>query len=310
MEPPPLPRPETPPETNGACPESGAPGASTIGLTPPGLPAKPPGPAFGQAMLLCLVFLGGTFAGAIPVVVAYIIIGSPPDMMVVMLAAQMCGWPIALWAALRLSRSAWAECYALKPFPLRTLPALVLGCAGLTILLQQLASFIPMPESVKEQGLALMGGHPALLFLSVVLVAPFTEELFFRGWMLRGFLCHYSVRSSVGLTALLFAMIHLNPWQAVVAFPLGVLFAWLVLRTGSIVPGMIGHFVVNLTASFLLGPLGAVFGYSQQELEDMTHVPVEMLMVGLILSVLGLGFLRAQLTTWNPPEASDPTNVC
>jgi hypothetical protein len=96
----------------------------------------------------------------------------------------------------------------------------------------------------------------------VVVVAPVAEELFFRGLLLRGYLARYSVTTAVWVSALLFALFHLNPWQAIVALPLGVAYAWLVLHTGSVLPSMLSHAMVNFSTNFLLQPLAFVLGYS------------------------------------------------
>ena len=123
------------------------------------------------------------------------------------------------------------------------------------------------------------------------MVAPLWEELFFRGLVFKSFLERYSVRKAVVASSLLFALFHLNPWQAIVAFPIGVLNAWLVLRTGSLVPGMLAHFATNTTSTFLIFPLGALFGYDHDEMIQRTHVPWQLLAVGLAASASGILWL-------------------
>jgi membrane protease YdiL (CAAX protease family) len=131
--------------------------------------------------------------------------------------------------------------------------------------------------------------------LTLVVLAPLCEELFFRGWMLRGLLKRYSPAKSIGFTALLFAVFHLNPWQAIVALPLGLLFGWLAWRTGSLLPGLAGHFVVNFTGSQLMMPLGGLLGYSKKHLEDATHLPWAMVGMGAALAISGLIWMTASM---------------
>ena len=68
-------------------------------------------------------------------------------------------------------------------------------------------------------------------FIAISIVAPITEELMFRGIILRGFLLNYSKIKSVILTAFLFAFIHLNPLQFFGAFLFGIFAAIIILNT-------------------------------------------------------------------------------
>ena len=129
-----------------------------------------------------------------------------------------------------------------------------------------------------------------LLFL-LVLVAPLTEELLFRGIILRGFLSRYSVMTAVSVSALLFALFHLNPWQFVGAFALGLVFGWWYVETGSLVPCLIGHAVFNgfpVIASFGLPPIP---GFSMRATEALQFQPLWLDLTGLLLIAIGTAWL-------------------
>ncbi len=79
----------------------------------------------------------------------------------------------------------------------------------------------------------------------LVVVAPVTEELLFRGLLLRGLLSRHRPAVAVLLSAFLFAAIHLNPWQFISALFLGVLFGWIYLRTGFVGFCVAGHALAN-----------------------------------------------------------------
>ncbi len=83
------------------------------------------------------------------------------------------------------------------------------------------------------------------LALSVTLSAPFFEEIFFRGFLYQALRRAMDARAAVVISAGLFASIH--PWgfQAILVFPLGLLLAYLMERTGSVVPCIAVHFFVN-----------------------------------------------------------------
>lgn len=82
-------------------------------------------------------------------------------------------------------------------------------------------------------------------FMKVAVVAPIVEELIFRGIILQGFRRNYNSFIAVFMSALLFALFHLNPWQFPATFILGLLLGWMVIRTNSIVLAILGHSINN-----------------------------------------------------------------
>lgn len=82
-------------------------------------------------------------------------------------------------------------------------------------------------------------------FLKVAVVAPVIEELIFRGLILQGFRRNYNGFVAVFMSALLFALFHLNPWQFPATFILGMLLGWIVLKTNSILLAILGHAINN-----------------------------------------------------------------
>lgn len=91
----------------------------------------------------------------------------------------------------------------------------------------------------------------ALIF-SVAVCAPLFEEIFFRGFLYQGLRRRMDAWAAILATSLLFASIHPSVFQASIIFPLGLLLAYLMEKTGSIIPGMIVHFLTNGTTLALL----------------------------------------------------------
>ncbi|PIF02392.1 MAG: hypothetical protein CR996_00490 [Draconibacterium sp.] len=81
--------------------------------------------------------------------------------------------------------------------------------------------------------------------VKVCLIAPVVEELIFRGLILQGFRRNYSPAVAVIMSALLFALFHLNPWQFPATFVLGLLLGWITIRTKSIFLAILGHSINN-----------------------------------------------------------------
>jgi membrane protease YdiL (CAAX protease family) len=196
-------------------------------------------------------------------------------------------------------------------FPIRTVPwrlffPMTLAVVGMAVLLTELDNvinyFLPMPQKWTEvfEGLV---EDPWAGFLAVFLIAPITEELLFRGIVLRGFLLNYSVRKAIILSSLLFALIHMNIWQAPAAFILGVVFAWWRLHTGSLLPCLYGHALHNglsLLAASLVGFPDPEEVAAQTELVLM---PLWLDGLGLLLALAGLLGLRAAFRRRGMPPA-------
>lgn len=82
-------------------------------------------------------------------------------------------------------------------------------------------------------------------FLKVAVIAPIVEESIFRGLILHGLRRNYNAFTAVVISALLFALFHLNPWQFPATFVLGLLLGWLMIRTRNILLAIIGHSINN-----------------------------------------------------------------
>ncbi len=102
----------------------------------------------------------------------------------------------------------------------------------------------------------LVGTSWAGVALAVV-IAPLTEEIVFRGVILRGLLGRWRPWIAIVASALLFALMHLNPAQAPVAFAVGLALGWIYTRTRSLGLCVLGHALNN--ASVYL-PLDMPFG--------------------------------------------------
>lgn len=92
-------------------------------------------------------------------------------------------------------------------------------------------------------------GGTFLGLISIGVLGPIAEELLFRGAVLGSLLEWRPIRSmpwmAILLSAALFGLVHMNPAQMPVAIAIGLLYGWLVYRTGSLLPGIIGHIFNN-----------------------------------------------------------------
>ena len=80
---------------------------------------------------------------------------------------------------------------------------------------------------------------------------PIFEEWLCRGMVLRGLLTKMKPGWAIVVSALFFAVIHANPWQALNAFLIGLMMGYVYYKTGSLILTMVIHFVNNGTSVIL-----------------------------------------------------------
>ena len=90
------------------------------------------------------------------------------------------------------------------------------------------------------------------LMVFVLFEAPLLEEPLFRGIIFRGLAKTCPIGVAMAISGLVFAIIHVNAATLVPLWFLGVAFAWLYWRTGSILAPMFAHFLFNATNLVLI----------------------------------------------------------
>ncbi len=115
---------------------------------------------------------------------------------------------------------------------------------------EPLSSWLPMPESIKDVFEKILS-NSVWAFITTVVAAPIIEEFLLRGIIERGLLKHTTPAKAILWSSFFFAIIHLNPWQAIGAFIAGVFIGWIYWRTHSLVACIFIHAINNGTAYFI-----------------------------------------------------------
>ena len=129
---------------------------------------------------------------------------------------------------------------------------------GLEALFSRLApaSFGATEELMQELGRQLaLTPRPRHLTLLMALASALGEEVFFRGFLLTFLAQRLGPGPGLLLAALVFALFHPVPDRRAWLYPLyvffaGVLFGLTYLLSGSLVPGILAHFLYNLKGFF------------------------------------------------------------
>lgn len=131
-------------------------------------------------------------------------------------------------------------------FVLTGIAMLALGFA-----LGALMEFIPTPEWFKQLIENMVGGNIYVSLFTVGICAALFEEFVFRGIIERGLLANGSPIKAILWSAVLFALVHMNPWQAIPAFVFGIFMGWVYYRTHCLWATIFLHFVNNTSATIL-----------------------------------------------------------
>lgn len=202
---------------------------------------------------------------------------------------------LVLLLGLKLAKASFREVFPLKPMRLILLIPMTFTVVGMGILLSDLDNllrlFLPIPEWLEKALQSFFGDAQNIFssFFTLVIVASVTEELLFRGLILRGFLQNYSVRKAVIVSALLFGVFHLNPWQFTGAVVLGGIFAWWFVHTRSLLPCLFGHALNNgLPLMALAIPYLKEIGFVSDGTGPVKFQPLWLDGLGLLLAAAGL----------------------
>jgi sodium transport system permease protein len=135
-------------------------------------------------------------------------------------------------------------------------------------------------------------GRVVLYLVTFALLPAVCEELAFRGFILTGLRRRFRTGTAVVICSFLFAVSHLNVFQFLPAFVLGLVLGVLAVRSGSVVPGMAYHLAHN---GLLIGVACAEQLIGVPEL--FTTGLVRFIVVALGASLSALVLLRLVQTT-------------
>jgi len=91
-----------------------------------------------------------------------------------------------------------------------------------------------------------------VLLVVVAVIAPFSEEVFFRGFLYSAFKKSWGVNVALLLSSFLFAIVHLELYSFIPLMIIGWLFAYLFEKTRSLIPAIFLHGVYNLILILIL----------------------------------------------------------
>jgi membrane protease YdiL (CAAX protease family) len=116
------------------------------------------------------------------------------------------------------------------------------------------SEFLGLPDLMQDTFLGM--SRNVFGIISITIMAPLVEELLFRG-AIQGYMLRKGMKplNAILIASAIFGIVHMNPIQIPFAFAIGMIFGWLYYRTGSVVPGIVGHFINNSIACLQMATL-------------------------------------------------------
>jgi membrane protease YdiL (CAAX protease family) len=166
---------------------------------------------------------------------------------------------------------------------------------GFVIVLSELDNVVnyvlPMPEILRDIFETLMVKQAFVFAIIAMGIIPgVMEELFFRGLILDGLVRNYSQRKAIIVSALLFGVIHLNPWQFYGAFIIGIISALICIKTNSILLSIYIHFFNNTLSTIAVRyrDLIPIKGFNSNFATPVEFQPIWFDAIGVVTLAAGI----------------------
>jgi membrane protease YdiL (CAAX protease family) len=277
-------------------------------------PAHQRFPGIWAAIALCVLFMAVQLFAGVAFAILIILFGemqAANELMILGLGPiNIAAFGVTMLVGLLWGGLRWSEVVRLTPFHGLLLLPILIAVVGIGIVASEMDNLtrfmLPMPDFIAQLHQDVVSGG-VLTAIVLVVVAPLTEELLFRGLILRGFLLRYGTIPAVLLSALLFALVHANPYQFASALAMGIFLAWLFVKTRSLWPCIIAHALANCHAvviPILQDTVGLdIRGYTGDFSKGLVEFqPLWFDVLGLVLVGLGIG--TAMLIDSNAPRTA------
>jgi len=254
-------------------------------------------PTIKNAILLCLLFLGIQIGLSLLIGIFQMIFRLSDTSLlagVLTILTSIISIGIVLWVGFKKTKRKFNEVFKFNRVPVFLWIAVTVFMAGFVIVLSEMDNLLqyilPVPEIFRDIFQTLMVEQIFIIaIISVGIIPAFTEELLFRGLILDGLKNNYSKRKAIIISALLFGIIHLNPWQFYSAFIIGLISAWICIETNSILLSIYIHFFNNAlyTIAVRYKDLIPVKGFNSNFTTPMISQPLWFDVSGLAILIMG-----------------------
>lgn len=219
---------------------------------------------------------------------------------------QFLSFAVVIFIGIKKSGESLFRIFKIRKISIELWVWIFLSSLGLIVISSEIDNvfnhILPMPVSFRIMiQTIVMNENPLLAASIIVLVPAFTEELLFRGVILNGFQKNYFDKKAVILSALLFGIVHLNPWQFLTAFIFGTYLGWIITKTSSILPCIFLHFLNNFLFFLIMRyNIIPIKGFNVSYNLPVTFQPIWLDITGILLFVISILFIHRRVCI--PPK--------
>lgn len=162
-----------------------------------------------------------------------------------------------------------------------------------------------LPDNMKDVFEQMMNNP--LGIISIVVMAPLVEELLFRG-AIQGHLMRKWKMPYLGIvvSSLIFGVVHGNPAQIPFAFVVGMALGWMYYLTGSLIPGILMHFINNGSSVLLYALSGDPDATMISSLGE--NGALALAVSGIVLTVVCIFIIRKKIVK-EPVQWNEENNL-
>ena len=210
-------------------------------------------PRIKNAVLLCLLLIGIQLVTGFIIGIIFGLLGLNTESLfygISIIIINFMSFGLVIFIGFKKSKLKFNEVFKFNNVSLDYWIAIIVFMFGFIIVSSEIGNvlnyFLPMPDFLHDIFETMMAKQIFIIAIILVGIVPaITEEMFFRGVILNGFKRNYSDKKAILMSALLFGIIHLNPWQFVTAFIIGIITAWIYIKTESIILCIYMHLFNN-----------------------------------------------------------------
>jgi len=257
-------------------------------------------PKLKAAILLCLLLLGIQIAAGMVLGIITGLLGMRSDSLFYgagVILINLLSFGLVIFLGFKRTHKKFNEVFMFNNVPLKYWVSIIVFMFGFVIVSSELDNilqyFLPMPSFFQDVFESMLVNEYIIVSILLVGIIPaFVEEMLFRGVILNGFRGNYSRRKAIILSSVLFGAIHLNPWQFVTAFIIGIISAWICIKTESIILSIYIHLFNNVLSVFSMKykdimPVNG-FNTAFSEFPEQTFQPLWFDIIGVVLIAAGM----------------------
>ena len=254
-------------------------------------------PKIKNAILLCLLLAGIQIGAGLIFGTIIALLGIGTDSLIYgigIIFINLLSFGLVIFLGYKKTHRNFNEVFKFNNISLNYWLSIIVFMLGFIIISSEIDNvlhfFLPMPLFLQDLFEAIIvNKYITVSILLVGIIPAFVEEMLFRGVILNGFRGNYSIRKAIILSSLLFGIIHFNPWQFVTAFIIGMISAWICIKTESIILCIYIHLFNNMVSVLAMKfrDIMPIKGFNSAYSEQ-TFQPLWFDIIGVTFTVAGI----------------------